>query len=52
MEEKNKKMTMAENIRRYMGERKLTRRQIAQQLGVPYSTVCEWVSGNAYPRME
>ena len=39
MEEKNKKMTMAENIRRYMGERKLTRRQIAQQLGVPYSTV-------------
>ena len=29
MEEKNKKMTMAENIRRYMGERKLTRRQSA-----------------------
>ena len=47
----NKKI-MGENIKRQMARLGVSRKQIASALQVPYSTVCEWISGNAYPRID
>ena len=47
----NKKI-MGENIKRRMARLGVSRKEIASALQVPYSTVCEWISGNAYPRID
>ena len=47
----NKKI-MGENIKRQMARLGVSRKEIASALQVPYSTVCEWISGNAYPRID
>lgn len=52
MDEMSNKRVMAANIKRCMDQAGVNRKQVAAALQVPYSTVCEWVSGNAYPRID
>jgi transcriptional regulator with XRE-family HTH domain len=46
------KKTMAENIRYYLEKTGKDRRQLADDLGFPYSTVANWMQGVAYPRID
>lgn len=52
MSEQDNKRIMAQNIKRQMARCGVSRKQIATALQAPYSTVCEWISGNAYPRID
>ena len=43
---------MAANISKYMCENNKTRHQVCKDLGIPYSTFSEWISGRKYPRID
>ena len=42
----------AKNLKFYMEQKKVDRYQLCEDLGFKYSTVCEWLSANKYPRMD
>lgn len=46
------KEIMAKNIRRYLDLNKMSMRDLADKLGVPYNTVGDWCRAVAYPRID
>ena len=46
------KQIMAENILYYMKRDSIDRYRLCEDLGFKYSTVCEWLSANKYPRID
>jgi len=46
------KQTMAKNIARYMKIHNMKRRDLADCMGVPYTTVCDWLNAETYPRID
>ena len=47
----NKKI-MGDNILYYLSVRDVSRKDFAKAIGVPYSSVTEWINGRAYPRID
>ena len=47
----NKKV-MAQNIKYYMGINKIERKELAEMVGAPYTTVCDWINAKTYPRID
>lgn len=47
----NKKV-MAANIKRYMGEKGITAKDLSKALDVPYTTVLSWIKAEYYPRID
>jgi repressor LexA len=47
----NKKV-MGDNILYYMNLHGIDRRDFAKALGVPYSSLTDWINGNTYPRID
>lgn len=43
---------MAKNLKRFMKQKGINRKELSQAIGVPYSTISEWISGNVYPRID
>lgn len=43
---------MGQNIEYYMSRMGLERKELAKALGVPYSSLTDWMNGNAYPRID
>lgn len=46
------KAVLAMNIRKYMSMSGKDRKEIARALGIPYSTLTDWVNANKYPRID
>lgn len=46
------KTTMAHNIQRYMSINGMERKDLAECIGVPYTTVCDWINAKTYPRID
>ena len=46
------KEIMAKNIQYYMDKYGKTRQDMCEALGVKYTTFTDWVTGNAYPRID
>lgn len=46
------KEIMAKNIKRYMDEFNLDRKELAGIAGVAYSTLSDWLNANKYPRID
>lgn len=47
----NKKI-FSENLRYYLQRDDKERKEVCRDLGVSYSTFCDWVNGNKYPRID
>lgn len=43
---------MGNNIQRYMNKMGIERREFAKAIGVPYSSLTDWINGNTYPRID
>lgn len=52
MSDLGNKGIFAENLTRYVECSGKTQKEIAEDLGVPYSTFNEWTKGKKYPRMD
>ncbi len=52
MSDLGNKGIFAENLTRYVERSGKTQKEIAEYLGVPYSTFNEWTKGKKYPRMD
>ena len=48
----NNKSIFADNLKKYMEQRNVTRRELCAALGFSYYTVSDWVNGKKYPRMD
>ena len=46
------KQIMAKNIQFYMNKNNLTRQDLCKAIGVKYTTLTDWIKGNAYPRID
>lgn len=46
------KEIMAQNIKRYMTEQGLDRKEFCNSLGFAYSTVTDWLNAEKYPRID
>ncbi len=46
------KQIFAKNLNRLMAHRNVSRKDIANILGISYYTVTDWVNGKKYPRMD
>lgn len=46
------KITMSNNLKRYLKINNITRSQLSESLGISYSTVSDWINGKAYPRID
>ena len=46
------KNIVAKNVCRLMVEQEKTRRQICEDLQIKYTTFCDWLNGNSYPKLE
>lgn len=46
------KRIMGNNIQFYMSKMGIERRELAKALGVPYSSLTDWINGNTYPRID
>jgi len=44
--------TMGDNILFYMTRAGIERRDFAKAIGVPYSSLTDWINGRAYPRID
>lgn len=42
---------LAKNLRKYISMSGKDRKDIARSLGIPYSTLTDWVNANKYPRI-
>ena len=45
------KEVLATNLKKYIERSGKDRQTIAKDLGLPYSTLTDWVNGNKYPRI-
>jgi transcriptional regulator with XRE-family HTH domain len=52
MDNLGNKTIMAENISYFMKRDNLDRRTLAALVGAPYTTVCDWLNANTYPRID
>ena len=52
MSELGNKKIMANNIRRYMEMKGISRKEFCQRLGFKYSTVTDWLNAEKYPRID
>lgn len=52
MSDLGNKNVMAENLKYYIEKTGKDRRAVAEDLGVPYSTLTEWLNGRKYPRID
>ena len=52
MSDLGNRQVMSRNIQKYMAIRHKTRRDVAAGTGIPYSTLCEWINCNKYPRID
>lgn len=48
----NNKSIFAENLKKYMDEKNVSRRELCAALDFSYYTVSDWVNGKKYPRMD
>ena len=46
------KKTMAENLSFYVEQSGKTQKELAEEIGVPYSTFNDWANGKKYPRID
>lgn len=46
------KKTMSKNLKKYLKLYSVSRMQLSESLGISYSTVSDWINGNAYPRID
>jgi len=46
------KQTMARNIERFMSIHHMKRKDLAECMTVPYTTVCDWLNAETYPRID
>ena len=46
------KKTMAENLLYYIRESGCTQKELAEKIGVAYSTFNDWTNGKKYPRID
>lgn len=46
------KETMARNIKRYVEQKGINLAQLGQNIGVPATTISNWVNANSYPRID
>jgi len=46
------KQTMSKNIKYYMDLHSESRKDLSEYLGVAYTTLCDWINGNSYPRID
>lgn len=46
------KKTMSKNLKKYLKLYNVSRIQLSESLGISYSTVSDWINGNAYPRID
>ena len=46
------KEIMGENIKFYMDQMRIDRRSFAKAIGVPYSSLTDWINGKTYPRID
>ena len=44
--------TMADNIQYYLDKHNMKRKDLVDMIGVPYTTICSWLSADAYPRID
>lgn len=52
MSDLGNKEIMARNIKRYMAINNVDRNQMCQDLKIKYTTLCDWLNGNTYPRID
>lgn len=52
MDDYGNREIMSQNLNYYMRLHQKDRKQICEDLGICYSTFCDWVNGNKYPRIE
>ena len=52
MLEPNNKEVFSKNLRTYINKKGKTRKDIACDIGVSYSTLTDWINGNKYPRID
>lgn len=45
------KAVLAMNLRKYIAMSGKDRKEVARSLGVPYSTLTDWMNANKYPRI-
>lgn len=45
------KNVFATNLKRYMALKEVSRKDLAEALGISYYTITDWVNGKKYPRM-
>ncbi len=46
------KEVMASNIKRYLEEMGISRKEFCNRLGFKYSTVTDWLNAEKYPRID
>lgn len=46
------KMTMSNNLKKYLKINNISRNQLSESLGISYSTISDWINGKAYPRID
>ena len=46
------KTVMAENIKFYMQIHEENRKELSKLFDVPYTTLCDWINGKTYPRID
>ena len=52
MSDLGNKEIMAENIRYYMDINQIDRNKLCSDLGIKYTTLCDWLNGKTYPRID
>ena len=48
----NSRDIFVNNLRAIMKERKVSRKELADALNIPYTTLCDWCTGRIFPRVE
>ena len=46
------KYIFSKNLQRFMANKDVSRKDVANYLGISYFTVSDWVNGKKYPRMD
>ena len=46
------KITMSNNLKKYLKINNISRNQLSESLGISYSTISDWINGKAYPRID
>ena len=44
------KTAVSRNLTRLMEERNVSRRTLSKDLNIKYTTLCDWINGNSFPR--